>query len=341
MPTQPALKAVTLWLVTCCILILLMAVIGAITRLTESGLSITQWEPIKGTLPPLNDAAWNEAFELYKATPQFAGIHEGMNLDEFKGIYFWEWIHRLWGRLIGLAFALPLLIFWIKGMIPRGYKLPLLGILALGGLQGFIGWFMVQSGLQPGQVSVSPHRLALHLSVAIIIYACIQWQIMRLHAQRLVLSKPYSWCLHRHSLFTLALLAITIVWGAFTAGLDAGKIYNSFPLMDGHIIPPDFNAIIPWINNIISNPSAVQFIHRVLATITFILTASLAWRLRAIAPRLSIALLCIIILQYILGVVTVLTGAHIVPAALHQANAIVALTCILGSLFIARQKKID
>lgn len=316
-----------------------MAVIGAITRLTESGLSITRWEPIKGILPPMNDGAWNEAYDLYKATPQYSGIHDGMNLEEFKGIYFWEWIHRLWGRLIGLVFALPLLIFWVRGMIPNGFKLPLLGILALGGLQGFIGWFMVQSGLEPGQVAVSPYRLALHLGMALIIYACIFWQILRLQLEKFLLSKPYSWCLHRHGLFTLGFIAITIIWGAFTAGLNAGKIYNSFPLMDGYVIPPDFNAIEPWIKNITANPAAVQLVHRVLATITFILTASFAWRLRHVNRSLSIALGSIIGLQYSLGIITVLSGAHIVPASLHQANAILALTCVLASVFIVKQKR--
>ena len=325
--SYPAVRPITVWLSLCCILILLMAVIGAVTRLTESGLSITSWEPIKGILPPLDDVAWNNAYQLYRATPQYAGIHEGMALD------------RLWGRIIGLVFALPMFFFWMKGMLPKEYKLPLLGILALGGLQGFIGWFMVQSGLEPGQVSVSPYRLALHLGLALFIYACILWQILRLHADKLRLPSVYSWCLHRHSLFTLAFLALTIVWGAFTAGLDAGKIYNSFPLMDGHFIPPDFNAIEPWLKNITANPAAVQFVHRILATITLILTASLAWRMHKIEPRISIALGITISLQYVLGIITVISGAALVPASLHQANAILALTCVLAYVFIVRQKK--
>jgi cytochrome c oxidase assembly protein subunit 15 len=315
-----------------------MAVIGAITRLTESGLSITRWEPIKGILPPLSDAAWNEAYELYKATPQYAGIHSGMDLSEFKGIYFWEWIHRLWGRMIGIAFALPMLFFWMKGMIPKGFKAPLLGIFLLGGMQGFIGWFMVQSGLEPGQVSVSPYRLALHLGIALLIYSLTFWQILRLHADALKLNKPYGWCLHRHTLFALLFISITIIWGAFTAGLGAGKIYNSFPLMDGHIIPPDFFALESWIRNATANPAAVQFIHRCLATITAILTGLLAWRLYGVNKKVSIALGITIGLQYCLGIITVLTGAHIVPASLHQANAVLALTCVLTALFIVKQK---
>ncbi len=331
-------KPLTIWLSICCILILIMAVIGAITRLTESGLSITRWEPIKGALPPLSDAAWNEAFELYKATPQYAGIHSGMDLEAFKGIFFWEWIHRLWGRMIGIAFALPMLFFWIKGMIPKGFKLPLVGIFLLGGLQGFIGWYMVQSGLEPGQVSVSPIRLALHLGIALLIYSLTFWQILRLHADRFKLSKPYTWCLHRHTLFTLVFLSITIVWGAFTAGLDAGKIYNTFPLMNGRIIPTDFVTFDHWLTNITDNPAAVQFIHRGLATITTILSVTLAWRIHSIDKRFSHALGMAMLLQYGLGVATVLTGAHIVPASLHQANAVLALTCVLGTLFIVKQK---
>ncbi len=315
-----------------------MAVIGAVTRLTESGLSITKWEPVKGALPPMNDAAWNEAYELYKATPQYAGIHSGMNLEEFKGIFFWEWIHRLWGRMIGVVFALPLLFFWIRGMIPKGFKLPLLGIFLLGGFQGFIGWFMVQSGLEPGQVSVSPIRLALHLSIALLIYALTFWQILRLHSEQFKLPRPYTWCLHRHTLFTLLFLSITIIWGAFTAGLDAGKIYNSFPLMDGRIVPTDFIAFDDWLKNITANPAAVQFIHRVLATITFVLTATLAWRMHGIDKRLSFALGGFIILQYGLGIATVLTGAHIILASLHQANSVLVLTSVIATLFIVKQK---
>ncbi|MDX1922754.1 MAG: COX15/CtaA family protein [Alphaproteobacteria bacterium] len=334
----PARKALTVWLTTCCILILCMAVIGAITRLTESGLSITKWEPIKGTLPPLNAAAWNEAYELYKATPQYAGIHDGMSLEEFKGIYFWEWIHRLWGRMIGVVFALPLLFFWVKGMIPKSFKLPLLGIFLLGGFQGFIGWFMVQSGLEPGQVSVSPIRLALHLGIALLIYALTFWQILRLHPEQFRLHRPYTWCLHRHTLFALLFLSITIVWGAFTAGLDAGKIYNSFPLMDGRLVPTDFIAFEDWLKNITANPAAVQFIHRVLATITFVLTVTLAWRMHSIDKRLSIALSGFMILQYCLGIATILTGAHIIPASLHQANAVLALTSLIAALFVVKQK---
>lgn len=330
--------SLTIWLAICCALILLMAVIGAITRLTESGLSITRWEPIKGIIPPLDDQAWNDAFQLYKATPQYTGIHDGMNLDEFKGIYFWEWIHRLWGRMIGIVFALPLLWFWFKGILPKGFKAPLLCILLLGGLQGFIGWFMVQSGLEPGQVSVSPIRLALHLGMALLIYSLILWQCCRLHPEVLQLKVAYTWCLHRHNLFTLGFIALTIIWGAFTAGLDAGKIYNSFPLMDGHLVPPDFAAMEPWIKNVTANPAAVQFIHRMLASITFILTAALAWRLRLVERPLSIMLVILITLQYGLGIMTVLSGAHIIPASLHQANAILTLSCVLVSLFIVRQK---
>lgn len=337
-PQSSATKPITLWLSVCCILILFMAIIGAITRLTESGLSITRWEPIKGILPPLNEAGWNDAYQLYKATPQYAGIHDGMSLDEFKGIYFWEWIHRLWGRMVGLVFALPLLFFWIKGSIPNGFKAPLLGILALGGLQGFVGWFMVQSGLEPGQVSVSPYRLAMHLGLALIIYGCVFWQILRLHADKFRLTQSYSWCLHRHALFTLGFLGITIIWGAFTAGLDAGKIYNEFPLMGGQLVPQDFSALQPWLKNITANPAAVQFAHRILASITAILALMLAWRMRNIDRRLSIGLGATIAMQYVLGIITLLSSVHIIPASLHQANAILAMTCLLATLFVVKQK---
>ncbi len=175
-PNRPLI----LWLGLCCAMIFIMALIGAVTRLTESGLSITRWEPVKGALPPLSDAAWNKAFELYKATPQYRAINQGMALPEFKTIYFWEWLHRLWGRLIGLVYAAGLAWFWLRRQIPPGYKAPLLAALAFGGLQGFVGWFMVQSGLQPGMAAVSHYRLALHLMLAFALYGFLLLQMLRL-----------------------------------------------------------------------------------------------------------------------------------------------------------------
>lgn len=335
---NPYKRPLTLWLGLSCAMIFLMCVIGAVTRLTESGLSITRWEPVRGILPPLDAAAWDNAFSLYKATPQYAAINQGMTLENFKGIYFWEWLHRLWGRLIGIVFAVPLFFFWLKGAIPAGFKKPLLVIFALGGLQGFIGWFMVQSGLEAGRVSVSALRLAMHLGMALFIYCLILWQILRLHADKWRLNLPYQWCLHRHTLFALLFLVLTMLWGAFTAGLDAGKIYNSFPLMDGHIMPPDFAAIDPFFRNIYENPATVQFIHRCLASITVLLIATLAWRMRGIRKPLAIALGHIILLQFVLGIITVLSGAMPLPAALHQANAILALSGVVMVLFLVRQK---
>lgn len=306
-------------------MIVLMCVIGAVTRLTESGLSITQWEPVRGVLPPLNAPAWDKAFQAYQETPQYHAINQGMSLAEFKHIYFWEWAHRLWGRLIGLVYALPLLFFWLTRKIPPGFKTPLLIGLGLGGLQGFVGWFMVQSGLEVGMVSVSPLRLAMHLMLALFIFCFLLWQILRLLDVPRDTSPLYRLCR-----LSLGLLAITICWGAFTAGLDAGKIYNSFPLMNGRLVPEDFLAMTPAWVNVFSNPAAVQFTHRVLATTTFVFFIILAFRLYQTQRLLAIVLGTLISVQFMLGVITVLTGAAIMPAALHQANAVL----LLGAMVI-------
>jgi cytochrome c oxidase assembly protein subunit 15 len=329
-PLRP-FSPITTWLILCCGMVFLAAIIGAITRLTESGLSITRWEPVKGILPPLNDAAWNDAFALYRQSPQYGAINQGMTLEAFKGIYFWEWIHRLWGRLIGIVYAMPLLFFFIRGMVPAGFKTPLLIGLALGGMQGVIGWFMVQSGLEPGQASVSALRLALHLSLALFIYGFLYWQILRLHAPP---SAPVLATMRKHAHAGLVLITLTIIWGAFTAGLDAGKIYPTFPLMNGALLPPEFAALHPAWLNALENPATVQFIHRWLAVITVLVLTVLAMRLHeAGEKKLAYGLGGTALLQLGLGVSTLATGVNIVAATLHQANAIVTLTMMLTAFY--------
>ncbi len=261
----PASRAIALWLLFCCGMVFAMAVIGAITRLTESGLSMVEWKPLIGMLPPLSEAEWNRVFGLYQATPEYRYINAGMSLDEFKHIFFWEWFHRLWGQLIGFAFLLPFLWFWATKRIPKGLMPKLLGLFLLGGLQGGIGWFMVVSGLVD-RPSVSHYRLALHLGVAFTIFGLMLWV-----ALGLLDPKPESGrsgaapALRRHAGLALGLVAVTVAWGAFVAGLDAGMIYNTWPLMGGHLVPEDMWFLDPAALNFVENHAGVQFTHRWLA----------------------------------------------------------------------------
>lgn len=307
------------WLFLCCFMVFAMAVIGAVTRLTESGLSITEWKPISGALPPLTQEAWQHQFDLYKQSPEFTAKHFWMNLEDFKKIFFWEWLHRLWGRSIGIVYALPLLWFWIRKQIPAGYGWKLVVLLGLGGLQGFVGWFMVKSGLV-ARPSVSHFRLATHLALALFLYASMFWVALDLRRDesRMTLSRfalP-GWGL-------LVLLSTTIVWGAFTAGLKAGLIYNTFPMMGDGLIPSDFG-------NALTEPAGVQFTHRALAITTALCTLAYAWatrRINKVAPYLA----GMVLLQVGLGIATLLSVVNIGLATLHQAGAITLLTLVIAS----------
>jgi cytochrome c oxidase assembly protein subunit 15 len=328
---QNTSRPVAIWLIVCCGMVFVMALLGAITRLTESGLSITDWNPVMGAVPPLNDAEWQKAFAGYRQIPQYQILHRGMTLGDFKGIYFWEWLHRLWGRLIGLVFALPLIWFALRKKIDKPLALRLCGILALGALQGFIGWFMVKSGLEV-RTSVSPYRLALHLGFALLIYALMLWTACDLLGMP---RKESSFCLRRHGWVAFGFLAVTMVWGAFTAGLHAGEAYNTWPLMDGQIVPPAAFTILPKWHNAFENLALVQFIHRWLGPTTAIIILSWAGRLAVLRDTSKgwvHALGTMAIVQVGLGLATLLTHANIVVATLHQAGAITLLTLMLVNL---------
>lgn len=297
-------------------MIFAMAVIGAVTRLTESGLSITEWKPVTGALPPLNEAAWQHQFDLYKQSPEYAAKHFWMELPDFKKIFFWEWLHRLWGRMIGLVYAVPLCWFLLRKQIPRQNLWKYAGLLALGAAQGFLGWFMVRSGLID-RPSVSHFRLAAHLSLALLLFSLIWWLALSLRDN---IAERASSCIRAYGWACLALLSITIVWGAFVAGLDAGMIYNTFPHMGEGFIPPDFG-------NIYSAPAGVQFTHRCLAITTFCALLILAWYRRN--DRVSLLLACMAFVQVGLGISTLLTRVDIGLAALHQAGAITLLALLL------------
>ena len=312
-------RPVILWLYVTAGFVFAMAVIGAITRLTESGLSMVEWRLLIDTIPPLSQAEWERVFALYKTTPEFIHKNSWMGLEDFKRIFFWEWFHRLWGRLIGLVYALPLVYFWLRGRIPAGYKGKFLFLLALGGLQGFMGWFMVESGLVD-EPAVSHYRLAAHLSLAFIIFCVLLWYAFDLTgAPR---SERGTTCQQRHGWFALGVLAITIVWGAFTAGLDGGMIYNTWPKVDQNWVAPEIFLPFGWLEN----AGGVQFVHRWLAIAALALIVSFAWR------RKDVALTGMAFFQVALGIATVLTQVNIPVAAAHQAGALILLALMMRQL---------
>lgn len=327
LPVRPRHKNVAVWLLACAAMIFAMALIGAITRLTESGLSITQWDPITGVIPPVTDIAWLEEFTKYKVTPEYALKHSGMTLEQFKHIFFWEWFHRLWGRLIGVVFAVPLIVFIVRRQVPRALIPRLATLFVLGGLQGALGWYMVQSGLKD-RPDVSHYRLAAHLSAAVLLYGAILATAVPLFfpvpaAQRI----PAARWLRRHARAALIMVAITMVWGAFTAGMDAGQAYNTWPLMNGRFAPEEMGVLDPWWLNPFENTAAVQFIHRWLAMCTALMVLSYAWRavrgpLSPRLRRLAVAAAVVVVAQVCLGITTLLLFVPVGVAAAHQAGAL-------------------
>ncbi|MGH1399032.1 MAG: COX15/CtaA family protein [Alphaproteobacteria bacterium] len=318
-----------IWLFACCALVFTIVIVGAITRLTNSGLSMVEWRPLLGTLPPMNDAEWARVFDLYKSSPEFEKKHFWMDLPDFKAIFFWEWFHRLLGRTIGLAFALPLLVFWVKGMIPKGYGLKFIAMLALGGLQGLMGWYMVKSGLSDDPY-VSHYRLAAHLGLAFLIFSLLLWLALSLRGKPSRPSAP----LYKHTIAALGILILTIFWGAYTAGLDAGLIYNEYPLMGGQFLPPTLAQYSPLWVNFFETPEGVQFTHRWLAALTLIAVISL--HVRAMREGYkdwqNFALAGMVCTQFALGIATLLSSVHLHTAVAHQGGALILLGLLVINL---------
>jgi cytochrome c oxidase assembly protein subunit 15 len=324
------LRAVAVWLLVCCGMIFVMVVIGGITRLTLSGLSITEWQPVTGILPPLSAAAWAAEFEKYQHIPQYRLLNSGMSLAEFKTIYLWEYVHRLWGRLIGVAFALPFLYFLARRRLPHRLLAPLGGILLLGFAQGVLGWYMVESGLAD-RVEVSQYRLVAHLALALAIYGVTLRIALGLLLDAPRASPAAIW--RRAAEGVIALVSLTIVAGGFVAGLDAGLVYNSFPLMDGQFVPAGYAQLQPFMRNWFENIAAVQFDHRLLA-MTTAAAVLLLWvvgsRTLPRPARLILdGLLAAAALQFALGVSTLLLVVPIPLAAAHQAGAVLLLTAAI------------
>ena len=305
-------RAIAAWLFGVAALVFVMVVVGGITRLTESGLSITRWDVVSGTLPPLNEAAWVAQFEAYKQSSQYQMMNQGMSLAAFKGIFFWEYVHRLLGRLIGLAYALPLLWFWTRRAIPAGYKPRLMALLALGALQGTIGWWMVSSGLV-GRTEVAHERLAVHLSVALTIMAgCIWTALDLLRGPAPAQARWRGWVVP----FAL-LLAVQIVWGAFVAGMRAGHVSDTWPKIAGQWVPA---GAFESASDLINSPLTVHFLHRSLAIVVALFALHIAAKLwRGGAGVRALALGAAVIAQFTLGVATVLSGVALPLGVLHQA----------------------
>jgi heme a synthase len=332
-------EALIKWLMVIAMLVFAMVVVGGITRLTESGLSITEWKPITGALPPLSEAAWASEFEKYKQIPEYTQINgpAGMTLAEFKFIYFWEWVHRLLGRVVGLAFALPLAWFWVKQAIPAGYKPRLLALMALGGLQGTIGWWMVSSGLS-ARTDVSHYRLAVHLLTALFILGGLVWTALDLKALGgNPAAKPAK--ITGFSAVVIAILFLQLLFGAWVAGLNAGYVSNSWPMMNDRFVPDGIDTTKGALYALINDPFLTHFVHRWWAWVAVIALIMLSRRTRKAGARpASIAIHTAFGVQILLGIATVMTGVNIVLAVLHQAvGALVVASTVWGAHVIGRQ----
>jgi len=371
------LGAIAAWLVLCCTLVLLMVVVGGVTRLTLSGLSITEWKPVVGILPPFSAADWATEFAKYKQIPEYRLVNYAMTLDEFKTIYFWEYLHRLLGRVVGIVYAVPFVWFLVQQRLPRSLVLPLAGILLLGFAQGALGWYMVESGLAD-RIEVSQYRLVAHLALALAIYAAILWVALGLRKRpspplrgeregpvakqregelgavpprpgppHPTLSPwpaggegykaaafPFGKGWRRAAEAVISLVALTIASGGFVAGTRAGLTYNTFPLMDGRLVPAGYGQLKPFFLNWFENVAAIQFDHRLLALATAILVV-LVWAagLRVALPRpcrLALhGLLAAVVLQVGLGIATLLLVVPIPLAAAHQTAAVLLLTAAI------------
>ena len=310
------------WLIVVAGMIFFMIVLGALTRLTESGLSMVEWKPVSGVLPPMSDAAWQAELQKYLSSPQGRLVNRNFTVPEFRQIFWLEFIHRLWGRLIGLVFAAPLAWFWLRGKLPAPLKPRLLALLVLGGLQGVLGWAMVASGLVD-RPSVSHYRLAAHLLLAVALYAYTIWLILDLGDQSVRRDDPKT---ARKVGALIGFVLIVMTFGAFMAGLRAGWSHNTFPTMSGYWIPPGMFDLSPWWINVFENGTTIQFIHRWLAKLLVLGVLALLIRARRTETYVAAAMALV---QMSLGIATILTGVNITLASMHQAGAVLLLTTLI------------
>jgi cytochrome c oxidase assembly protein subunit 15 len=340
---RPALadRTVGAWLLGLAAMVLVQVMLGAITRLTGSGLSIMEWRPLMGAIPPLNDAEWHRVFGLYQQIAEYKLVNSWMTLGEFKSIFWWEYFHRLWGRLIGVAFLLPFLWFWIRGHL-RGRAGKLIALFALGGLQGLMGWIMVASGFE-ARTDVSQYRLVMHLLLALAIYAALVWSALDAFAPaRPRAETPARRALRRHGWVMMAIITLEITLGGFTAGLHGGLVDNNFPMMGDHLIAPDLFIQSPWWINVFENPVTAQFVHRLTAGFVAIALIWLVVRARRTAldgalKRRFYYLPFGLFGQAMLGIATLMLVVPLPLAVAHQAGAFILFTLGLFALHGVRR----
>jgi cytochrome c oxidase assembly protein subunit 15 len=331
-------RAEAAWLFACCILVFAMVVVGGVTRLTHSGLSIVEWQPIVGTLPPLTDGQWQEAFAKYQATPEFRQVNHAMDVAAFKGIFWWEYFHRLLGRAIGVAFVVPLAWFAARRSLPPRLGLPLATIFALGGLQGAMGWYMVKSGLVDDP-HVSHFRLTAHLGLALVVFAAMFWIALSLLRPAGPAREPRLAALRRAAIALAVLVFAMALTGGLVAGIRAGFAYNTFPSMNGHVVPPEILMLEPWYRNFFYNMATVQFDHRLIAWLLALLVPVFWWRVmrHPVAPRAARlgahAMLAMLAVQVALGIATLVLRVPVPLAALHQAGAVLLFA---SALYVAQ-----
>jgi heme a synthase len=317
------------WLWSIAGMTFVVLIVGGITRLTQSGLSIVDWQPIMGVVPPLNEAQWQEAFDRYRQFPEYQQLRRGMTMGEFQFIFFWEWFHRVVARAIGLVFLVPFVVFWIKGYFNRPLMGRALVLFALGAGQGVLGWVMVASGLVD-RPSVSHYKLAAHLSLAFVIFGYAVWlaRDLAVGLERTAVAGATRRMMQRGLAVVGGLLALQVVWGGFVAGLKAGLYHNTFPLMEGRLIPPTLLFLDPAVLNFVQNPIAVQWVHRVLGTVLALAVLALfvqvvRAKVDAVSRRLNHAMLGLMALQYLLGVLTLIYFVPVTLGVIHQGMAMV------------------
>ncbi|WP_338661376.1 COX15/CtaA family protein [Pararoseomonas sp. SCSIO 73927] len=327
-------RAVAWWLLAVAAMVWVMVALGGATRLTGSGLSIMEWAPLRGTLPPMSEAEWNRLYDLYRTIPQYELVNRGFGLEGFKGIFWLEWSHRLWGRLIGLVYGLGLLWFWLRGAIPKGYGARLLLLLALGGLQGAVGWFMVASGFEADRTAVSPWRLVIHLGLALLLFGVLLWTALSLLRPERD-APPEARSLRPLAHATAGLVVLTMLAGGFVAGIKAGLDYNTFPLMGGRLVPEGYGGTA-FLHALVGDVATVQFNHRLLATLAGLAALALGALGLARLPagrarRATAGFAALVALQYALGVATLLL---VVPPALGTLHQTVAVAVLAGALVL-------
>lgn len=329
-PVSRAHKVIAVWLLVLCAMVFVMVVLGGVTRLTHSGLSMADWKPLTRWLPPMNTAEWQTLFDLYRQTPEYLKVNAGMDLSGFQDIFWMEFIHRLWGRYMGVVFAVPFVFFIIRGWIDRPLA-PRIGIVfVLGALQGVLGWYMVKSGLVD-RPDVSQYRLTAHLSAAIAIFAYMLWVALDL-LKPVNSGAPAG--IARGAWTVVALICVTIISGGFVAGTDAGFAYNTFPDMDGVLLPDTLYAQAPWWMNLFEDITTIQFNHRILAEMTFVIALLFVWRalkaVRTKAQRVAVLHVgAVAVIQVALGISTLLLVVPVALGAAHQAGAVVFLAVAL------------